>query len=65
MTCTPFDPINYPRPKPQPRRRRCPCGEPATQSVVVHWANGPRTYRYCENCAEDICENLEGCELVP
>jgi hypothetical protein len=45
--------------------RPCVCGQPATTDVVVHWADGPRTYRYCEECAEDIAETIDGTELLP
>lgn len=40
--------------------RKCPCGEDATQGVLVEWEDGPGTYWYCPSCADDILETLEG-----
>jgi hypothetical protein len=38
----------------------CPCGEPVTTPVVVHWADGDSTYRYCEMCAAEILAYVGG-----
>jgi len=44
--------------------RECVCGEPATVDVQVEWVNGTRRYRYCEECAADITEFIEGTVVV-
>jgi hypothetical protein len=43
----------------------CDCGQPATVPVVVHWADGDRTYDYCPSCALDICAFVGGTEPDP
>lgn len=44
----------------------CPCGDPATTRVEVEWAGGvKRSYRYCEDCANDVAFSIEGAEIVP
>lgn len=45
---------------------KCVCGEPATVTVEVEWANGVRQqYRYCASCADAITFSIEGAEEVP
>lgn len=43
----------------------CVCGDEATTRVCVHWLDGDRVYLYCEDCAVDICEIMEGAEVLP
>jgi hypothetical protein len=43
----------------------CPCGEPATTTVEVEWADGKHRYRYCEECAEAVVDTIEGAEVLP
>ena len=48
---------------PEARAGLCVCGKAATVPVVVHWKDGDRTYRYCPECALDVCA-MEGTELA-
>jgi len=48
-----------------PMPRECPCGEPADTRVRVDWANGPRTYWYCSECATDVEMFVAGTEVLP
>jgi hypothetical protein len=41
----------------------CVCGKPAEVPVKVTWANGPRTYWYCVECAEGIVEFVGSTEI--
>lgn len=42
----------------------CPCGEYADHIVRVQWADGPRIYHYCAQCADDIQYAIEGAEVI-
>jgi hypothetical protein len=43
----------------------CVCGEPTDTRVRVDWADGPRTYRYCAECASDIEQYVGGTAVLP
>jgi hypothetical protein len=44
----------------------CVCGQPATTTVEVTWADDVRRrYRYCADCAEAVVFAIEGAEEVP
>lgn len=43
----------------------CVCGDEPTTKVRVDWADGARIYRYCDECAHDIVEFVEGAEILP
>jgi hypothetical protein len=43
----------------------CVCGEPATTTVEVQWADRKRRYRYCDECAEAVAFTIEGAEVLP
>lgn len=43
----------------------CVCGKPATEFVQVQWTDGPRSYSYCAQCADDTVTYIEGAEFVP
>jgi hypothetical protein len=54
-------------PTPEPdtiAQRECPCGESATTTVLVTWADGKRRYRYCEACAADVATYIDGAEVI-
>lgn len=41
----------------------CVCGQVVEAPVVVHWANGDRTYWYCADCASDVLAFVGGTEI--
>lgn len=43
--------------------RLCPCGAVVEAPVVVHWADGDRTYWYCADCAGDVLAFVGGTEI--
>jgi len=44
-------------------KRRCVCGLVVEAPVVVHWADGDRTYWYCADCAADVLGYLDGTDI--
>jgi hypothetical protein len=43
----------------------CVCGERTVAArVSVEWADGPRLYWYCHECADDITFAIEGATEV-
>lgn len=43
----------------------CVCGEPATTTVVVRWADVNRRYKYCEDCAHAVAFTIEDASVLP
>ena len=42
----------------------CVCNREATVTILVHWTDGDRTYRYCQSCADTIETYMDGVEVL-